>query len=758
MTREAPAGMWPALQSRFGHAAPLLLLSLLLAVLTLAAGGRAARAEAGPALVTPGEMQSGALLFRANEKGRYVEAPRLGTDVDLTVSGPTARAHVTQVFQNPTDQWVEAVYVYPLPEDGAVDTLKMVVGDRVITGDIAAREEARRTYEAAKQAGQTAGLVEEERPNLFTTSVANVGPGETVLIQIEYQETVRQSGDRFSLRVPLVVAPRYNPTPVSQSVDFQPGQGGWGRTTTDPVPDTDPVPGRDRITPPVLDPRGNAPVNPVTLKLRLQAGFPLGEVVSANHAVDIEAQGPDSRVVTMKGPVPANRDFELSWTPAAGAAPSVGLFRERVAGEDYLLAFVTPPALQQTEDKRPRDVVFVIDNSGSMGGASMDQAKSSLLYALGRLSPADRFNVVRFDDTLDVLFPDVVPADAGHVGRAKSFVAGLEASGGTEMVPAMQAALTEHNGADRGDDGAPRLRQVVFLTDGAIGNEQQLFDTVAGMRGRSRVFMVGIGSAPNTYLMTRAAELGRGTFTQIGAPEQVEERMRSLFEKLESPVVTNLSARFSAGAADATPETLPDLYRGEPVVLAAKLAALSGTIEVKGMVGDRPWIVTLPVAQAAKGEGLSKLWARRRIADAEVAQTLGQIGPEQADQRILSLALQHHLVTRLTSLVAVDRTPRRPDGATLSRNDIPLNLPAGWDFEKVFGARPKPEFRQAGLLLPAAARSDAPAAAGKPMPVEDVVLPQTATDAELRIIAGLLLLIAGLAVLGFGRRSKGGRA
>ncbi len=749
MTREMPAGLRPAFQSRFGHALPFLLLSLLLAVLTLAIGGRAARAETGPALVTPGEMQSGALLFRANEKGRYVEAPRLGTDVDLTVSGPTARAHVTQVFQNPTDQWVEAVYVYPLPEDGAVDALKMVVGDRVITGDIAAREEARRTYEAAKQAGQTAGLVEEERPNLFTTSVANVGPGETVLIQIEYQESVHQSGDRFSLRVPLVVAPRYTPAPVAQSVDFAPGQG-WGQTT-------DPVPDRDRITPPVLDPRSNAPVNPVTLTLRLQAGFPLGEVVSANHAVDIETRGPDSRVITMKGPVPANRDFELSWTSATGAAPSVGLFRERVAGEDYVLAFVTPPALAQAEDKRPRDVVFVIDNSGSMGGASMDQAKASLLYALGRLSPADRFNVVRFDDTLDVLFPDAVPADAEHVGRARSFVSGLEASGGTEMVPAMQAALTEHNGAD----GAPRLRQVVFLTDGAIGNEQQLFDTIAGMRGRSRVFMVGIGSAPNTFLMSRAAELGRGTFTQIGAPDQVEERMRGLFEKLESPVVTNLSASFSAGGADATPETLPDLYRGEPVVLAAKLGTLSGTIEVKGMIGDRPWIVTLPVAQAAKGEGLSKLWARRRIADAEVARTLGQIDAEQADQRILALALQHHLVTRLTSLVAVDRTPRRPDGTTLSRNDIPLNLPAGWDFDSVFGkakAEPRPEFREAALLLPAAARAEGPAAANKPMPVEDVVLPQTATDAELRITGGLLLLLAGLAVLAFGRRSTGGRS
>ena len=225
----------------------------------------------------------------------------------------------------------------------------------------------------------------------------------------------------------------------------------------------------------------------------------------------------------------------------------------------------------------------------------------------------------------------------------------------------------------------------MFLTDGEIGNEQQLFDTIAAMRGRSRVFMVGIGSAPNTFLMTRAAELGRGTFTHIGSVEQVEERMRALFGKLESPAVTNLTATFSAGGADVTPAVLPDLYRGEPVALAARVGALAGTLEIKGLIGDRPWVVTLPLAERGRGQGLSKLWARRKIADAEVARTLRTLTPEEADQRILALALEHHLVTRLTSLVAVDETPSRPDGARLTRADVPLNLPAGWEFDKVFG-------------------------------------------------------------------------
>ena len=357
--------------------------------------------------------------------------------------------------------------------------------------------------------------------------------------------------------------------------------------------------------------------------------------------------------------MPADRDFELTWKPAAEKAPSVGLFREHVGDADYLLAFVTPPSVEQAERKPlPREVVFVIDNSGSMGGTSITQAKASLIYGLGRLQPDDRFNVIRFDHTMDVLFPDSVPADAAHIAQATSFVNALQAAGGTEMVPAMRAALT-----DTRMTTPSTLRQVVFLTDGEIGNEQQLFETITAMRGRSRVFMVGIGSAPNTYLMTRAAELGRGAFTHIGSVDQVEERMRGLFAKLENPAVTGLAVKFSDATADITPAVMPDLYRDEPLVLAAKLDKLAGSVEIKGRIGDRPWIVTLPLANAAEGKGLSKLWARRKISDAEVARTTRQVSPEEADKTILALALQHQLVTRLTSLVAVDKTPSRPEGS-----------------------------------------------------------------------------------------------
>ncbi|MDE5445945.1 marine proteobacterial sortase target protein [Bradyrhizobium sp. CSA207] len=689
-------------------------------------------------LLQPGDARSGTLLLK--EDGVYTEAIRLGIDVDVTVSGPTLRARITQVFRNPSKDWVEATYVYPLATDGAVDALKMVVGDRVIVGDIKERQQARVIYEQARRTGQKAALTEQERPNIFTNSVANIGPGETVLVQIEYQEPVHQSGSEYSLRLPLVVGPRYNPAPIAQSVDLRADGSGWGTTTTDPVPD------RERISPLVLDPGKDPPVNPTSITVRLKAGFALGEVKSHHHNVKIESPDSATRVVTLAGgTVAADRDFELTWKPAAEKAPSVGLFREHVGDADYLLAFITPPAEQTTQKPLPREVVFVIDNSGSMGGTSIVQAKASLLYALSRLQPSDRFNVIRFDDTMDVLFPASAPADAEHIGEATSFVSALQARGGTEMVPAMRAALTDKLGE------TSMVRQVVFLTDGAIGNEQQLFEAITAMRGRSRVFMIGIGSAPNTYLMTRAAELGRGAFTHIGSVEQVEERMRGLFAKLENPAVTGLTAKFSEAKADVTPVIIPDVYRDEPLVLAAKLDKLAGSLEIKGRVGDRPWSVTLPLQNAAEGKGLSKLWAKRKIADAEVARTMREATPEETDKTILALALDHQIVTRLTSLVAVDETPSRPEGEPLKLSELPINLPAGWDFEKVFGERPQQSPMQ---LRERRADAGSQPATRRPMPAapDAIRLPKTATSAELKMIAGLTLIVFALILFVFNRR------
>jgi Ca-activated chloride channel family protein len=628
---------------------------------------------AGEARVAPGDMNTGALLLQT-EDGAFVEAPRLQTDVVMTVNGTIARVAVTQRFENKSDRWVEGIYVFPLPEQSAVDALRMEIGDRVIEGEIKGRDDAKKAYEAAKDAGQKASLVEQERPNIFTNSVANIGPHESIVVRIEYQETVKQDGGVYALRFPLVVGPRYNPKASEvTTVDF----GGK------PAP-VDPVPDRDRISPPVLDPAKHPKINPVSIEVKLNAGFVLGDVKSSFHQIALNRTGDETATLSLaNGTVPADKDFELTWAPKAAAVPQTALFHEIVNGQDYLLAMVTPPTLDAAPKLLPRELIFVIDNSGSMAGESIVQAKQSLLLALDRLRAGDKFNVIRFDDTMETVFPAAVDATTENIAVAKHFVGRLDAQGGTEMMPALQAALKD---AAPGDTS--RLRQVVFLTDGSVGNEAQLFDEIANHLGRSRLFTVGIGSAPNSYFMTRSAELGRGTFTHIGADTQVLERMSALFAKLEKPVMVGLKAAWPDGAGtEVWPDPLPDLYAGEPVVLSAKVQAMKGELRLSGTFDGKPWTAALRLSDAIDGAGVAKLWARSKIAalESSLYGPMAALGADRVAKQIEAVALEHHLVSSETSLVAIDKSKSRPDGQGVATVDMPVNLPEGWVYDKVFG-------------------------------------------------------------------------
>ncbi|MBX3493598.1 MAG: marine proteobacterial sortase target protein [Parvibaculum sp.] len=733
-------------QRRFGSAGPrqnrsrsislfLFFVCVSLFVLVSFAQHQARADSAG--LVRMADVESGALLLNSTEPGKYVPAPLLATDVQIDVTGPLARARVTQHFINPGDGWVEGKYVFPLPENSAVDTLKMVIGTRVIEGQIKEKQEARQIYEEARADGRRASLVEQQRPNVFTNSVANIGPRETIVVQIEYQQTVRQDGDAFSLRFPMVVAPRYVPMSATpQLVDFKPGEGGWGEILPPEAP-------LDLEQPPVLHP-DMGKINPVSLAISLDAGFALGTVESAHHEISLTRDGARKAKLTLAEELtPANKDFELVWKPAAASAPAAALFRERVGGEDYILVMLTPPAGHTLPNAKPREIILVIDNSGSMSGPSMVQAKQSLLWALDRLTPSDTFNVIRFDHTMTVLFPQAVAAHGENLDVARRYVRGLSAQGGTEMLPALKASLIDPNANDNS-----RLRQVVFLTDGAIYNERELFTEITNNLGRSRIFTVGIGSAPNSYFMARAAEAGRGTFTHIGKETQVAERMSVLFEKLQNPVMTDIAARWPDGRnTQSWPNPVPDLYKGEPIVLSARMPKAEGTLTLKGQLAGAPWEIRLPLDAGETRPGIGKLWARRKIEQLEAdARIEGDWQKHDGD--ILKTALGHHLVSRLTSLVAVDVTPARPDGAPLTSRDMPVNLPDGWDYEKVFGGEAMPAAQRAAFKTNAA-----PMLAMAAMPASadasgaGLALPQTSTDADAMIHGGMLaFMLAALLI------------
>jgi len=661
---------------------------------------------------------SGVLMLRAKDGGTAVPAVQLGTDMDVTISGQVARIRVTQAFRNTSANWVEASYLYPLPEDGAVDTLKMVVGQRVIVGKIKRREEAQRIYDKAMKEGRKASLVEQQRPNMFTNRVANVGPGETVIVQIEYQAPVRQVGGAFSLRLPLVVGERYVPphTIVSQAALRD------ARTITAGaiVPQ---VPGRM--------------LNPVSIAVHLSPGFVPAGITSPYHRIAIDGQGTTRNIRLADGQVPADRDFELGWR-AASNEPVVGAFKQKVGGQTYVMATVVSP-ITAAAPPPPREMVFVIDNSGSMGGDSMVEAKASLEHALRTLRPQDHFNVIRFDDTLTQLFEHSVRATPEQVAVAMRFARGLEANGGTEMLPALKAALAD--AATVGD--ASTVRQIIFLTDGDISNEEEMAAAIAADKGRSHLFPVGIGSAPNNYLMARMANMGRGTYTNIGSADEVSPKMTALLDALQRPAVQDVRVTVS-GKIDLTPKMLPDIYSGQSLVVLGRTDRLHGTMTVSGRIGARLWSSTLDLDQAIDSPAVAKLWARKRIDDIETERTLGSIDDDKADSAIADIGLEHSLVTSQTSLIAEDRKdPRRPASEPLTREDLPLNLPAGWDFDTLVGG-------DAAKL----AMANATARASVAETAQAVELPETATNFAAALVNGLLLALLGGLGLVWQRRRK----
>lgn len=625
------------------------LLSVLWVVISSAAGASE--------LVRMNDVKSGELLLKTENPNEYMLAPAVSTDVVIDITGPVARTRVRQRFSNPGDEWVEGVYAFPLPETAAVDHMRMVVGERIIEGIIQEKQQARRTYQQARSQGKRASLVEQIRPDLFTTSVANIAPRGSVEIEIEYQELLSWVDGKFSIRYPMAVTPRYLPAENlldegkrGELTELLQLNGGWGVM---PVANVD---GND------AGGRSKSDNPPVSLTVNLNAGFPLDELFSRYHQVVKEiplgSDGEGRRRVTLDSSAHAtDHDFVLYWKPRIASAPRAAFFTEKGNGtEQHGLLMVMPPLDGSLVKAPPRELTYVIDTSGSMAGESIAQAKEALRKALARLNPDDTFNIVEFNSDADRLFDIPWKATPEALRVADLFVSRLDANGGTEMMKALRLALGTQPG---GDDSSGRLSQVVFITDGAVGNEEELFRYINNHLGDRRLFTVGIGSAPNSYFMRKSARFGRGTFTYIGDSGEVAEKMNTLFTKMEQAVLTNLEVRLEGVEGEVVqmlPEKMPDLYRGEPVVISMKMGQIPTRAILSGTLGGIDWSSEVALAGGAEQSGLGVLFGRGMI---ESWMDKRVVGADEVDVRnaIIQLAHRYHLVSKYTSLVAVDITP-----------------------------------------------------------------------------------------------------
>lgn len=615
----------------------------------------------------------------AGDDAKELPLPLEKTRVFAELTGYVARVDVVQTYENPFAEPIEAVYTFPLPENSAVDDFSMRIADRIIRGEIQKRADAKKTYEAAKSKGHTAALLEQERPNIFTQSVANIAPGESIEVTIRYVQHLTFDAGTYEFVFPMVVGPRFMPgSPTGHSGT------GWS-------PDTSEVSDASRISPPVVG-AGMRSGHDIELEVLVDSGLPLIDVQTPTHAVDARSDADGTMTVRLsEGDRIPNRDFVLRYA-VGGAVPQATAFAAPgPEGEPGVVSLmVQPPQLDVDALVGPREVVFVIDISGSMHGVPLAQAKAAMRRALRRLAPDDTFNVHTFAGRSAKAFDTPRPANETNLQSALSFVEKARAGGGTYLADAVQQAL--------GDVGEGRHRYVVFLTDGYVGNEQQIFGQAEALvaaqqrAGRkARVFGMGIGSSVNRHLIDGLARAGDGAAMYVGIDEDPDRAVDRFYRGIDHPVLTDVTIDWGDLAVKAVePAVLPDVLATAPLVVLAQYAkAGAGVVTVRGKLDGKdlalPVKVELPAAKGKLGQwaqavdprkasALPSLWARAQVET--LSRRLWRGHDALAVEEITNLGLKYRLVTAYTSFVAVDRSRVVGDGKPQTVVQ-PVEAPAG---------------------------------------------------------------------------------
>ena len=667
---------------------------------------------------------SGALKILDSD-GRIVDScPLKHTDVQASISGFVSRVTVTQEFYNPLDRKIEAIYVFPLPQDAAVDRMTMLVGDRRVVGHIKERGEARQIYEQARAAGHVAGLLDQERPNIFTQSVANIDPGVTVQIEISYVETLKYEDGVFEWTFPMVVGPRYIPGGGSAPAPMTPGN------------DTPEVPDGSKITPPVAPQRTRAG-HDISLRVELDTGgLPISNLGSTLHEIDIAERENGGRIVTLKNQATIpNRDFILHY----------GLGQERIGNafmtyQDERGAFFTlilqPPERVVPEQLMPRELIFVLDTSGSMGGFPIEKAKETMARLIDTMRDGDTFNLITFAGNTRILWNAPRPATKKNRAEAQSFLTRQHGGGGTEMMKAINAALVQTRRNRRANEPAP-IRVVCFMTDGYVGNDMAIIDAVRKNADTTRVFSFGVGNSVNRFLLDGMAHAGRGEVEYVTLESQAYAAVERFHERILAPVLTDIEIDWAdLPVADVYPTAIPDLFSSKPILVHGRLTGpAAGTVTVRGNTGAGRYEQTVPLRSSDADEShdsLASLWARAKVADLmnrDLAALQSEQFPDDLKRQITGLGIEFGLMTQFTSFVAVEEMTITSDGQALTVQ-VPVEMPQGVSYEGVFGEA------QAGFFAgrSGSARSGGMRASGGLMPAHKMRAPSTTGGSQLRTL------------------------
>ncbi len=592
-----------------------------------------------------------------------VPVPLKRTDFKASVTAATAEVKVTQRFRNSMDRAIEATYVFPLPEDAAVNRLQMQIEDRIIEGVVREKQEARQTFEEAKQAGHGAALLEEDTPNIFTSSVANILPGQEIRIEITYIQPLPFDEGQYRLVLPMVVSPRYVPG-THESDDVSVGDLPTSVTTP-------------RI------PQGMLRGDTVSVEIDLDAGVPLCGFDSPSHDIETLAEdGPNQAKIRLQqeNEIP-NRDFVLNYRVTGPQIESSLICQPGTEDELGTFVFLSTPPRTVEHQGVPRELIFVLDRSGSMDGQPLKQAKQAVGQLIESLEPMDRFNLIAFDHTVTRFSDHSVAADPSNVRGACKFLDRLEPGRGTEMLQPLRLALQSSR-----PDGAAAARMVVFVTDGSVDGEREMLAELRDEIGQSRIVGFGIGTAVNRHWMNKLTQAGRGFAVYIYPGENITRVVDCTLRRLSQPILTDVQLLWQ-GDDDQVEQVLPaqppDLYQNRPLMVVGRYRGRTcPALTIQGHCGDQAYEVTIPaddVRQHDGGVSLRTLWARQQI-EALMDQIWEH--PEQKDplrEQVIRLAIEHRLASELTSFLAIEyrSSAERQKAIDALSVEIPQLLPDG---------------------------------------------------------------------------------
>ena len=604
-------------------------------------------------------------LYVQSEDGQQQVFPLKHTKVDAKIAGNVSQVEVTQTFTNPFEKPLEAVYVFPLPDEAAVSDMEITIGDRIIKGEIKKREEAQQIYEQARRQGQTAGLLEQERDNIFTQSLANIRPGEQIDVTIRYTDSLKFEKGDYEFVFPMVVGPRYIPG-----------------TQIDRGSDTDQVPDASRITPPVLKP-GTRSGHDIEVSVAIDAGVPVQNLRSPSHQIQTQRRGKTFRVQLANEDTIPNKDLILRYQVAGKQTQATVLTQADEQGGHFAVYLI--PALEyEPEEIVPKDVVFLMDTSGSQRGEPLRQSQELMRRFINGLNPEDTFTIIDFANTATQLSTQPLANTPRNRNQALSYIDALEANGGTELMNGIRAVMNFPSAAEE------RLRSVVLLTDGYIGNENQVIAEVQQqLQPGNRLYSFGVGSSVNRFLLNRLAEVGRGAVQIIRQDEPTDAVIEKFFRQINNPVLTNIQVTWEGEGEP--PEIYPnapaDLFANQPLVLFGRQSERNnGNLRIKGTAaGGSTYEQTLPVNfnQGSDNQAIAQLWGRARIKELMNQMFSGET--KSGVEAVTETALAYRLLSQYTAFVAVSEEVRvEPDGTT-RRVEVPVELPEGVSYEGIFG-------------------------------------------------------------------------